>query len=69
MASRPDTLETTVLALELLSRIPRGQKVTAARLHQQLADAGFERDKRSIERLLDVLSRHFEIERDARSKP
>lgn len=69
MATRSDTFETTVLALELLSRIPRGSKITASRLHQQLADAGFTRDKRSIERLLDALSRRFDIERDDRSKP
>ena len=58
-----------MLALELLSRIPRGSKVTATRLHRQLADAGFARDKRSIERMLDALGRHFDIERDDRSRP
>ena len=69
MARRSDTFETTMLALELLSRIPRGSKVTATRLHRQLADAGFARDKRSIERMLDALGRHFDIERDDRSRP
>lgn len=69
MGKRSDTLETTLLALELLNRIPRGQRTTAAQLHQQLRDAGIDRNKRSIERLLDMLSANFEIERDDRSKP
>jgi len=38
-------------------------------LKQQLADIGFERDLRTIQRQLDVLSQHFDIERDDRSKP
>ena len=69
MAKRSDTLETAVLAIELLRRIPRGRKVTATELHRQLKDAGFERDLRTIQRQLEMLSEHFEIERDDRSKP
>jgi predicted DNA-binding transcriptional regulator YafY len=69
MARRSDTLETTILAIELLRRIPRGRKITAAALHRQLQDAGIERDLRTIQRQLEVLSEHFEIERDDRSKP
>lgn len=69
MAKRPDTLETALLAIELLRRIPRGRKVTASELHRQLRDAGIDRDLRTIQRQLDMLSGHFEIERDDRSKP
>jgi predicted DNA-binding transcriptional regulator YafY len=69
MAKRSDALETTVLAIELLRRIPRGRKVTAAELHRQLKDAGIERELRTIQRQLEMLSEHFEIERDDRSKP
>lgn len=69
MAKRPDTLETALLAIELLCRIPRGRKVTASELHRQLRDAGIDRDLRTIQRQLDMLSGHFEIERDDRSKP
>ncbi|WP_313316105.1 WYL domain-containing protein [Pulveribacter sp.] len=69
MAQRPDTLETVLLAVELLRRIPRGRKITAAELHRQLADAGLGRDLRTIQRQLETLSRHFDIERDERSKP
>jgi predicted DNA-binding transcriptional regulator YafY len=69
MAKRPDTLETVLLAIELLRRIPRGRKVTASELHDQLKDAGIDRELRTIQRQLEMLSEHFEIERDDRSKP
>ncbi|AVO35473.1 helix-turn-helix transcriptional regulator [Ottowia oryzae] len=69
MPQRPDTLESVLLAVELLRRIPRGRKITAAELHRQLKDAGMERTERTIQRQLEMLSRHFEIERDERSKP
>jgi len=69
MAKRSDTLETVLLAVELLRRIPRGRKVTARELHQQLKDAGIERELRTIQRQLEMLSEHFEIERDDRNKP
>jgi len=69
MAKRPDTLETVLLAIELLRRIPRGRKVTASELHDQLMEAGIARELRTIQRQLEMLSEHFEIERDDRSKP
>ncbi|GAB1384202.1 hypothetical protein MASR1M50_25230 [Burkholderiales bacterium] len=69
MAKRPDTLETVLLAVELLRRIPRSRKVTARELHDQLRDAGIDRDLRTIQRQLEMLSEHFEIERDDRSRP
>jgi predicted DNA-binding transcriptional regulator YafY len=67
--NRPGTLETTILAVELLRRIPRGRKITAKALQTQLHDAGIARDLRTIQRQLELLSQHFEIERDERSKP
>ena len=69
MAKRSDTLETVKLAVELLRRIPRGRKVTASELHEQLQHAGIERELRTIQRQLEMLSEHFEIERDDRNKP
>ena len=69
MPARPDTLETVRLAVELLRRIPRGRKITTGELHRQLKDAGMERNLRTIQRQLEMLSTHFEIERDDRSKP
>lgn len=69
MSKRPDTLETVLLALELLKRIPRQRKVTASQLHAQLASAGIVRDVRTVQRQLEMLSEHFDIERDNASKP
>ena len=69
MPKRPDTLDTALLMVELLRRIPRGRKVTTGELHQQLQGAGFDRDVRTIQRQLEILSEHFDIERDDRSKP
>ena len=67
---KPRTLDTTLLALELLQRIPRHGKTTAADLRDDLAAAGYDRDIRSIQRLLEQLADHFPyIERDDRSKP
>lgn len=69
MPKRPDSLETLQIALELIQRIPKGRTVTAAELRQQLSDAGFERDMRTIQRQLETLSENFDIERDDSTKP
>lgn len=70
MAKRPKEIETTLLQLEILRRIPRlPGKIDAKSLHEDLIDAGFERDLRSIQRTLRTLCEHFEIECDERSKP
>ena len=69
MSQRPKTSETLLLAIELLKRIPRNHKVTAAELQQQLQDISIERDIRTIQRQLEMLSEHFDIERDDRNKP
>ena len=69
MGKRSDTRESVLLAVELLGRIPRRGKVTARELHQQLADAGIDRSLRTIQRQLEMLSDHFHLERDDRSKP
>lgn len=66
---KPDTFETLRLTLELLRRIPRGHKVTVAELHSQLEAAGFDRDERSIQRMLKSLSERYDIDRDDRSPP
>ena len=69
MPKRPDTKETVLLALELLRRIPRNRKISAAQLHQQISASGIERDLRTVQRQLEMLSEHFDIERDDSSKP
>lgn len=69
MGKHPDIGEKALLAVELLRRIPRRRKITAAELHLQLRDAGIERDLRTIQRQLGALSAHFRLDRDDRSKP
>ena len=69
MAKRPDSLETLQLSHELLRRIPKGRTITAPELHQQLTEAGYEREMRTIQRQLETLSKFYDIERDDSSKP
>jgi predicted DNA-binding transcriptional regulator YafY len=68
MSRRPDTGETVLFALELLKRIPRARKVSARDLHEQLP-TDLARDLRTVQRQLDMLSQHFDIDRDESSKP
>ncbi len=69
MSTRPNSQETLILALELLRRIPRRRLITAKELEIQLREAGIKRNIRTIQRQLEVLSEHFDIIRDDRSKP
>lgn len=69
MPKKPKSLDTVLLALELLRRIPKRGKITAKTLHRQLKEEGYERDERSIQRLLKELSLHLDIDRDDREKP
>lgn len=69
MPKRPESLETLQIALELVRRIPKGRTITAPELRQQLADAGFERDMRTIQRQLETLSEYFDLDRDDTAKP
>lgn len=69
MAKRASTHESLALAFEMLKRIPRSYKVTATELHEQLSQVGIVRDIRTIQRNLEMLCEHFDIEKDDRSKP
>ncbi len=69
MPKRPGSLETLQISLELLRRIPKGRAVTAPELREQLAEAGFERDLRTIQRQLDVIAEFYELDRDISTKP
>jgi Fe2+ or Zn2+ uptake regulation protein len=69
MSARANTQETLIIALELLRRIPRSRKVTAKELHSQLSSDGHNRDLRTIQRTLEMLSTKFDIDRDESSKP
>ena len=69
MSKRPSNLETVFLAIELLKRIRRDRLVSAPELQKQLEGAGFTRDLRTIQRQLEELSKHFDIERREDSRP
>lgn len=69
MPRKPENLETLHISLELLKRIPRQRKATASELYAQLQEAGFIRDLRSIQRQLESLCQHFDIECDNSSRP
>ena len=69
MSKRPSNLETVLLAIELLKRIRRDRLVSAPELKKQLEGAGFTRDLRTIQRQLEELSKHFDIERREDSRP
>lgn len=69
MPQRNNNLDTLLMSLEILKRIPRVGKTSAPELRQQLEEAGFVRNLRTIQRQLDLLSEHFDIERDDRSRP
>lgn len=70
MPKRPDTHKTILLALELMRRIPRSpRKITAEELHKQMENLEIKRGLRTIQRQLEMLSSHFDIERDDRSRP
>ncbi len=56
MGKPTKTSETTILAIEILSRIPRSHHVTSKELQQQLRDIGIEKDIRSIQRQLESLT-------------
>lgn len=69
MPKRPAAQETLRLSLELLRRIPRHSSITATQLHEELRHAGFERELRTLQRLLKMLCECCEIECDDSSKP
>ena len=57
------------LSIEILKRIPKKWKISAPEMQKKLANAGYERSLRSIERQLLNISEQFDIERDTQSKP
>ena len=69
MSNRKSTQDSLSIALEILKRIPRHKKTTALELRDQLEAIGIFRDIRTIQRNLEMLSEHFAIDRDTRSKP
>ena len=71
MTKRQSSLDTALLLIELLKRIPKNWYITAQQLQQQLADMGMDRNIHTIQRHLKTLveSGHYAIDMDTRSKP
>ncbi|CAK2219473.1 WYL domain-containing protein [Vibrio crassostreae] len=69
LSKRKSTQDSLVLVLEILKRIPKHRKITALEIREQLEAIGISRDIRTIQRNLEMLSEHFAIDRDTRSKP
>lgn len=69
MTRRTEDLNGALFLLELLRLIPRYGRVTAKDLQQKLANLGYPRSERTIQRQLDMISQRFAIERDDRAKP
>ena len=57
------------MTLALLDMIPKVGKISTLEIHARLQQMGYDRDLRSIQRQLEVLSSQFSIERDDSSKP
>lgn len=68
-APRSPGLDTALLLLAILQRIPRGRYTTSTALLDQLQAAGLTLSRRSLQRHLDTLTHHFPLECDTRSKP
>ncbi len=69
MGKRQDNLETTLMTIEILRHIAKNRLTTCAEIRSHLSGLGIERSERTIQRHLEALSEHFDIERDDRSKP
>ena len=67
--SRGASVETALIILEILRLLPRRRFTTATHVWNALTATGYERDMRSVQRLLEQLCDHFPIERDTRGKP
>ncbi|MFZ7158068.1 hypothetical protein ACLSZ7_03465 [Avibacterium gallinarum] len=61
MATRPKDIDATLLQIEILRMIPRlPASIDTKTIHEKLADLGFHRDLRSIQRTLQALCLHFD---------
>ena len=61
MPKRPSGIDSTLFLLEILRRIPKKPyRLTTSEIFESMKKAGFEKDKRSIQRALKTLSEHFD---------
>lgn len=64
-----DTLETVLLHLHILRILPKNRKISVQDIHQYLEDLGIQRSERTIQRSMEKLCQHFDIECDMTNKP
>ena len=69
MNKKSNALQTALMLIEILRCIPRGYKISARDIQEHLRGQGIERDIRTIQRQLELLTEYFDIERDDRSRP
>lgn len=69
MPTQPQAVTHAYLILDILQRIPRRSFTTSTHLHEQLQAAGHTITRRTLQRQLDAIVRHFPIECDTRGKP
>ncbi|MBU2805636.1 WYL domain-containing protein [Acidithiobacillus ferridurans] len=69
MSTRGGALDGALILLDVLRAIPRKRFVSARQIHATLREEGIDRDLRTIQRYLDLLTQHFPVERDERSRP
>ena len=66
---KQDLVETIIYGFELLRSIPRTGVTSASQVKEHLENAGYQKSLRSVQRQMDTLSKHFNIERNETSKP
>lgn len=70
MAKRSKDIDSTFVNLEILRIIPKfPQAISTHKIHKHLIDKGFERDLRSTQRALKMLSEHFDLICDDSVRP
>jgi predicted transcriptional regulator len=69
MSEKSTKNELVVILLTVLGYIPKHSKITAKKIHERLLEDGINKDIRTVQRLLNILCEHYEIEQDSSSKP
>lgn len=69
MKPRENNLNVAIVLLEILRRMPKVGAISTKTIHNHLLDAGFNVSDRTVQRYMELLSEHFDIKRDVRSKP
>ena len=64
-----DAISTALLYLHILRSIPKRRKTSVQEIHARLQDLGYDRSERSVQRTMNTLCAHFDIERDTQNKP